>query len=98
MNRIVVDPDELKRVASYVAEAAAAYSELAADLRARELPEMPAQLADAIDAGIGRVAARLEDLSARLDGSAFLVRARAAIVDGDATSRLLLTIGRDLDG
>lgn len=97
MSRIVVDPDELKRVAGFISEAATAYSGAASSLRDHELPEMPAPLQEAIAAGIDRAAGRLDDLSARLDGSAFLLRERAAIVDGDAAGRVVLEIGRDLD-
>lgn len=94
----MVDPDELKRVAGFIAEAGAAYSDAASTLRERELPDMPETLREAIHTGIERAAGRLDDLSARLDGSAFLLRERAAIVDGNAAGRTVLEIGRDLNG
>ena len=96
MTRIVVDPDELKKNATYVAEASSVYSGLAEDLRSRELPQMPRVLTDSVTAGLDGVAKRLDNLSASLDGIAFLLRSRAAMLDGDLASRLVLQIGRDL--
>lgn len=98
MTRIVVDPEELKRLATYIDEAGVAYSGIAADLAAREMPDMPPVLAEAVAAGIERVIDRLGELRTRLDGTAYLLRTRAAIVDGDGSARLLLEMGRDLDG
>ena len=98
MSRIVVDPDELKRVAGFIAEAATAYADTASAIRDRDIPEMPPTLTDAITTGLQRAAGRLDELSTRLDGSAFLLRERAAIVDGDAAARVVLEIGRDLNG
>ena len=98
MTRIVVDPGELKRVAGFSAETAVAYAETAAALRDRPLPPMPAGLAAAIETGVAGATDRLDELSARLDAMAFLLRARAAVVDGDASAGLLLELGGDLNG
>ena len=97
MTRIVVDPEELKRLATFVAEASTSYSDMATELTARDLPAMPDVLADAVSSGLARVGERLDGLSASLDGMAFLLRSRAAMLDGDLASRVVLRIGSDLN-
>ena len=97
MTRIVLDPNELNRVAGYITEAAVSYSEIASSLQQRDLPEMPETLTAAVGAGLTRVAERLDDLGGRLDASAHLLRTRAAVVDGDASAEFLLGLGRDLN-
>ena len=97
MTRIVLDPNELNRVAGYITEAAVSYADIASSLQHRDLPEMPETLGAAVGAGLARAAARLDDLGGRLEASAVLLQTRAAVVEGDASADLLLGLGRDLN-
>lgn len=90
MSRIVVDPDELKRVAGYIAEAADAYSDVARELLERPRPAMPERLATAVDGGLRHAHDALEALSGRLTAEAYLLRTRASIVESGIASDLLL--------
>ena len=83
MTRIVIDPDQLYRVAGFMTEAAEDYSEHAHGLRSRALPPMPAAVAANVETAVASVARSVEDAAARLDAEAVLLRLRAAIFSGD---------------
>ena len=83
MTRIVIDPDQLYRVAGLMTEAADDYSERARQLRTRALPAMPAAVLANVEPAVGSVAHSLDDAAARLDAEAVLLRLRAAIFTGD---------------
>jgi hypothetical protein len=93
MTRVVVDPDELVRVAGQVEEAGRAYLEAGRGVTDQVLPAMPQQVAEAIAAGLASAGARLEELSTRLDAQAYLLRTRAAIIENETASQLLLNVG-----
>ena len=83
MTRIVIDPDQLHRVAGFMTEAADDYSHRARQLRSRALPPMPASVAANVEEGVASVSRSLEEGAARLDAEAMLLRLRAAIFSGD---------------
>ena len=93
MTRVVLDPGELNRVADQVDEAATAYLEIGRGVTDRVLPAMPAPIADAIASGLATAGARLEDLSSKLNAQAYLLRTRAAIVENEIASQLLMNLG-----
>ncbi|MDQ3941269.1 MAG: hypothetical protein M3238_07965 [Actinomycetota bacterium] len=83
MNRIVLDPAELYKMATQMVEAGDDYTNRARTLRARPVPDMPPSIAAGVVDGLAEVGARLERTAARLEAEAFLLRMRAAIVSGD---------------
>ncbi|HET7482155.1 MAG TPA: hypothetical protein VFK89_04775 [Actinomycetota bacterium] len=97
MTRIVLDPAELGRVADQILQTSDAYREIAGSIRDRARPEMPEALADAIGAGLDGVLARIETLSSGLDAQCYLLRTRAAVLESEIASRVLLDVGRELD-
>lgn len=97
MTRIVVDPEELKRIAGYAAEAAAAYAAIGTEIAELALPEIPAGVREPVAAGLARAADRLARLSSQLDGQAFLLRARASLLENETVARMLLDVGGDAD-
>lgn len=79
MTRIVIDPDELIKVARFITEAADDYEHRARDIGTRTLPPMPAALAATVASELGSVTTTLEDAAARLQTEAVMLRLRAAI-------------------
>ena len=83
MSRIVVDPENLSKVARVLVEAGDDYARRASLLRGRPLPSMPPATASNVMSGLAEVTKRLDDTSTRLEMEAFLLRMRAAMVSGD---------------
>lgn len=83
MTRIVIDPDELLKVARFMTEAADERGRIGRELRSRTLPAMPAAVAATVASGLDSVARNLEDAAARLETEAVMLRLRAAIFSGD---------------
>lgn len=82
MTRIVIDPDELLKVARFMTEAADEHARVGRELTTRTLPPMPAALAATVASGLGSVARTLDDTAARLETEAAMLRLRAAILSG----------------
>ncbi len=83
MTRIVIDPDELLRVARFMTEAADEHARIGRELTSRQLPPMPAAVAATVTSGLNSVGRVLEDAAARLETEAVMLRLRAAIFSGD---------------
>ena len=87
MDRIVVDPDQLRRVAARMRGATVLLSSTGRQLTSRPLPSMPAALASVIAESLHRVNSELQELAAGLtrDAGDLLARATWAEVGQSAT-------------
>ena len=97
MTRIVLDPEELVRVAGYASETANAYEREAIELAHPVLPAMPSYVAANVSDGLGRAAGGLRALAPRLDAEALELRLRAAIASGDIAGMGLALLLRAFD-
>ena len=84
MTRIVIDPDELIKVARFITEAADDYEHKAREIGTRTLPPMPAPVAAAVASELGAVTTSLGNTAARLQTEAVMLRLRAAIFSSGA--------------